>query len=911
MHRLSKRQKQELSVLLIALVFFISFSPLDNTTINSVSGYEVYQDNNVDADSDIDSSANIGTDGATSYTNAQTVNGDDQTISEADVGRDPCDPVDSASSDVDSSADLGTETNFANVQACTLDTNTMTITEGYGAGAVSAANYDETHDAITDTQSPSDLGTYSNDANMQSNDGTMNTLTEEDVPDSPVEEYLWVDGFTNDQNDWTHTGSAPYLDAVDGSNYITDSKGGDRDAWHTFDATSGSGSGFTANMSIYVITGDGGDDIDWGIDWTNDGTSDATGTINNPTSGWYDAGTISGLDTATELNDARIEVTFNAQAKANTITIDAIRIGVSKAGASNYRFDREFQFSSIGSTTETNEELVINTGTIGTESLEVYIWEASSWTLVTTIVDANDNTWVNTSISSYMDSSTEYFSFRDATTSSDTSQNTWEIDYVGLHLWTDANGDFEMDFEYQWTAADFNEGVEEVRINVNSRNDTENLDVNYWGGSWTSIGTLSGTGWFNLTATSLTSSTYTIQITDTSKTADNVRTEYQLDVIFLFTQNSSSLVEDYVDNQGDYNGDTEEGAIANFNNLKAPTTEATVTTGSTGCDIFSFCINIEVQFTSVSTASDVSYIAVRTGVCVTCISMPFAVWTGSNYNSLGFISSSTGAWSNFTITSYVTSTMYFRIATETTSSTDNIVMSEMKIGQYNETASTLYKLDWEHQVQSVDTNKDTYNVTIYGFSSSATESFQIQTWNIGGSSWNSPLSLSIGTTEQWYNQSIDANAIGSSITWRYIGDLETGDTSQTTLNIDYAGVAAWNFTVDIIEATFGISDYKQGSGNTSITENPLQINVSAGISYDIQVRAIDGSGTPVANNWLFFDSDSSVVGALQLTTSYQTLYSSVSPGDGTISSIYLWLDVPFGINDQTLTMTLEVRIVKS
>ena len=329
-----------------------------------------------------------------------------------------------------------------------------------------------------------------------------------------------------------------------------------------------------------------------------------------------------------------------------------------KSASTNYEFEREFAFTSL-TTTNTNEELAINTGTIGTESLKVDVWHSGGWVNLVTIVDANDNVWINTSISSYLDASTEEFRFIGNTESSDTTLNTWDIDAVLIHTWT-------------------------------------------------------------------------VEVLD-------------------------------------------------------------------------------------------------------------------------------------------------------------------------------YELQFEHQVQNVDESKNVYNITIFG---SSTENIEIQTWNIGGSSWNAALSLQISTTEQWYNQSIDANAIGSSITWRYLGTSESGDTSQSVLSIDYSGIGAYNFSVDIVELTFSLDPLRPDGNYYGVDENPLQISVSAGDDFDIQIKGTDGTGSPVTNNWMWWDTDSNPTGSTQLTTSYIDVYLDELPGER-ILNVYIFLKVPFATAEQALTMTLTIQIVKA
>ena len=96
----------------------------------------------------------------------------------------------------------------------------------------------------------------------------------------------------------------------------------------------------------------------------------------------------------------------------------------------------------------------------------------------------------------------------------------------------------------------------------------------------------------------------------------------------------------------------------------------------------------------------------------------------------------------------------------------------------------------------------------------------------------------------------------------------------------------------------------------SIDENPLNASMSSGVDYKVQIRGTDGVGNPVTNNYLFYDNDSNVAGALQLTTSWTDLFTVRSGNIEEILNFWLWLDVPFGVDDVTLTCTVYIRIVE-
>jgi len=114
-------------------------------------------------------------------------------------------------------------------------------------------------------------------------------------------------------------------------------------------------------------------------------------------------------------------------------------------GAVNYELDLEIQWTNANYT-QSNEELCIKTGNgnWGAEDIEVYVWNVtdSSWDLVLNDLDANS--WNNVSVTSYLTSSTFTVRFLGGNESSDTSQDSWDIDVTQLHVWTS----FETTFDY-------------------------------------------------------------------------------------------------------------------------------------------------------------------------------------------------------------------------------------------------------------------------------------------------------------------------------------------------------------------------------------------------------------------------------------------------------------------------------
>jgi len=333
----------------------------------------------------------------------------------------------------------------------------------------------------------------------------------------------------------------------------------------------------------------------------------------------------------------------------------------------------------------------------------------------------------------------------------------------------------------------------------------------------------------------------------------------------------------------------------------------------------------EFSFTSLPLPAEYSYstaeLCIATGV-ISAENLMVDVWNATSSSwvwIMNITDSDDNTWLNTSVFAYFNLSvtyLHFRFNDSLnlayTGSNDTVnnewYIDALLIHYWNITAP--YRLEWEHQVQSVDTQKDSYNVTIYGFSSSATENFTIQLWNTTSSDWIN-TTYYINTTETWYNYTIDsyAGVVSENITWRYLDLLTTVDESQTTLSIDYAGISYWNFTIDLIPTTLNWSVIQNDTLWHLIPTNPVYINISSGISYDVEVRGTDGAFSPIANNLVRFNTVNNSATGTNLTTSYQTLFNDQSAGE-TQLSFYIWVTGGLG-GIGPYTFTLYVRITKA
>jgi len=97
----------------------------------------------------------------------------------------------------------------------------------------------------------------------------------------------------------------------------------------------------------------------------------------------------------------------------------------------NYELDLEIQWRNAYYS-GTNEELCIYGGTMASEDVKVDVWSGSAWENL--FADLSSG-WNNISVSPYLDSSTFTIRFKGGNETSDTIQDSWNIDAALLHVW--------------------------------------------------------------------------------------------------------------------------------------------------------------------------------------------------------------------------------------------------------------------------------------------------------------------------------------------------------------------------------------------------------------------------------------------------------------------------------------------
>lgn len=200
-------------------------------------------------------------------------------------------------------------------------------------------------------------------------------------------------------------------------------------------------------------------------------------------------------------------------------------------------------------------------------------------------------------------------------------------------------------------------------------------------------------------------------------------------------------------------------------------------------------LDLEVKFTGANYTQANEYLCIYAGTQGT-EALTVEVWDGSWNQVISDLVAD--SWNNVSVSSYLTSaTLNLRFldsdqandGTETTWDIDYVILHTYNV--------TNFRLQWEHKCWDLQSGSYEYAICIYGNVSDNSETVKIQLWN--GSDWNTELTMTIGNTLQWYNETIPSNdyVIDDNLTWRYVGNTESSDTVQNTLILDWAG---YNYT---------------------------------------------------------------------------------------------------------------------
>lgn len=134
----------------------------------------------------------------------------------------------------------------------------------------------------------------------------------------------------------------------------------------------------------------------------------------------------------------------------------------------NYELDLEVQWTNVAYDLP-NAELCIFGGTMGSEDLQVDVWNGSAWHNLFTDLSSG---WNNVSVSSYLDSPIFTIRIKGGTETSDSTQDSWNIDVALLHVWSD-----EYTVEVEFTGSSSTENWNQLNWTVDLAWTTGSVNV--------------------------------------------------------------------------------------------------------------------------------------------------------------------------------------------------------------------------------------------------------------------------------------------------------------------------------------------------------------------------------------------------------------------------------------------------
>jgi hypothetical protein len=283
----------------------------------------------------------------------------------------------------------------------------------------------------SDVDNSTDKGTHGNFTAQQYGPDLVNdTLTEENTGGNGTL-WLYVNADDGSRTDWTKVGTNPYLDAIDyNANYTYVS--GNLKLVGDFNFTdSGKSSETISSVEVQLYAKQSGTNNNLEIFVWDGSTWTSLGTIFTPTSwGWMNWTATTELDTWTKIDTAKIYI--KTRSAVGTYEVDCGRLEVDYTYSDNYKLDLEVQWKNVDYD-ESNEKLCIYGGPMGAENITVNVWNGSSWENLFNDLDPG---WNNASVGDYLITSNFTIQFRGSNEINDTTQTTWDIDAVLLHMWT-------------------------------------------------------------------------------------------------------------------------------------------------------------------------------------------------------------------------------------------------------------------------------------------------------------------------------------------------------------------------------------------------------------------------------------------------------------------------------------------
>jgi len=332
------------------------------------------------------------------------------------------------------------EDNFENNDIYVLDYNNMSFIYGdyvlVNNSGLGVNIEDYVDNDVGDVDGSSDKGSHSDFNNQKFLDGSYDTLTEENIGGGGTTMTLIDDDFEG-ANNWNTDWDIVTTYSVSPTHSIECDQ--DENDLISTDLNTAGASNITISFKyriddigsyddVYVQYYDGSsyDSIEEIGDDQEDTWLTYSDTISN-----------SGGNTQYFINDFRIKIEGSGIDSGEHLWVDDVLIQ-KEIIVENYELDLEAQWTNIDYD-ETYEELCIYAGTMGDEDIIVDAWNGVSWETVFSDLSSG---WNNASITTWLTSSTFTIRYKGGTETSDTNQDTWQIDVTLIHIWNQASNSF-------------------------------------------------------------------------------------------------------------------------------------------------------------------------------------------------------------------------------------------------------------------------------------------------------------------------------------------------------------------------------------------------------------------------------------------------------------------------------------
>ena len=288
-------------------------------------------------------------------------------------------------------------------------------------------------------------------------------------------------------------------------------------------------------------------------------------------------------------------------------------------------------------------------------------------------------------------------------------------------------------------------------------------------------------------------------------------------------------------------------------------------------------VNVEYQWSSATFDDSFEEVCINVGTPFASENLEVNYWDGFTWNVLGIISST--GWTNLTATGLTASTYTIQLigtsesidSTKDTWNIDLITLHTWSVETFN------YKLDLEVQWTSADFTQTDEELCIYT-GSLDTEGIRGDIWNISTLVWD-PIFFDL-TANSWNNFSIASWLTSSTFTIRFRGDFETGDTNQSSWEIDVSLLHTWSNSIPqntaaptialIDDTSFLYAEYRQ----YEITANVSDADGFSEIDYLELTLTSDDRGTEY---WTVrYDEDTNLFTEQSDPSNYITLNTSSS-----------------------------------